>query len=219
VSRSARAACPLFGVDHRRRIEHLGDDGTLSWGDATALTGSGVDTASGLPISPETEAVRFLTAYEELVRRTPPLEKPELRQLVAAHVRDLMALAHGTVSHVNEIAQRRSLRAARLDAIKADILAHLGARALSLEAVAKRQGISPIYVRKLFESEDTSFTQFVLGERLARAHRLLRDPRLTESTIAALALDAGFGDLPYFNRAFRRRYGVTPSDVRPTGQT
>jgi AraC-like DNA-binding protein len=27
-------------------------------------------------------------------------------------------------------------------------------------------------------------------------------------------MDAGFGDLSYFNRAFRRRYRAAPSDVR-----
>jgi AraC-like DNA-binding protein len=26
--------------------------------------------------------------------------------------------------------------------------------------------------------------------------------------------ECGFGDLSYFNRAFRRRYGATPTDVR-----
>jgi len=29
-----------------------------------------------------------------------------------------------------------------------------------------------------------------------------------------VAFDAGFGDLSYFNRVFRRRFGATPSDVR-----
>jgi methylphosphotriester-DNA--protein-cysteine methyltransferase len=29
-----------------------------------------------------------------------------------------------------------------------------------------------------------------------------------------IKLDIGFGDLSYFNRAFRRRYGASPSDVR-----
>jgi AraC-like DNA-binding protein len=106
------------------------------------------------------------------------------------------------------------LREVRLHAIKADILAHLGARDLSLDGVARRQGISPIYVRKLFEEEDTSFTRFVLGQRLARARRLLSDPDLAGHTIATLALEAGFGDLSYFNRAFRRRFGCTPSQVR-----
>ena len=40
------------------------------------------------------------------------------------------------------------------------------------------------------------------------------DPRLGTQPIGAIALDVGFGDLSYFNRTFRRRFGQTPSDVR-----
>jgi AraC-like DNA-binding protein len=29
-----------------------------------------------------------------------------------------------------------------------------------------------------------------------------------------MASECGFGDLSYFNRAFRRRFGATPTDVR-----
>jgi len=56
----------------------------------------------------------------------------------------------------------------------------------------------------------------VLGQRLARAHRLLTDPRRTERTLTAIAFEVGFSDLSYFNRAFRRRFGATPSDARAT---
>jgi AraC-like DNA-binding protein len=171
-----------------------------------------------LPIPPDAETLRLLAGYADLVRQMPTLKNSELRQLVE-HVRELMAFALGAASDGRaQSTQGGGMRAARLDAIKADVLIHLGARDLSLDAVAKRQGISPVYVRKLLESEDTSFTQLVLGERLARAHRLLRDPRLINRTIAALAMEAGFGDLSYFNRAFRRRYRATPSDVRAGAQ-
>ena len=64
------------------------------------------------------------------------------------------------------------------------------------------------------EHEGTSFTDYVLAQRLACAHRLLTDPRHATEKISAIALDAGFGDLSYFNRMFRRRYGETPSGVR-----
>jgi AraC-like DNA-binding protein len=37
-------------------------------------------------------------------------------------------------------------------------------------------------------------------------------------SITAIAFDAGFGDLSYFNRTFRRRYGATPSDIRNGGK-
>jgi AraC-like DNA-binding protein len=50
--------------------------------------------------------------------------------------------------------------------------------------------------------------------RLARAHRLLTDPRYRDRNISAVGYEAGFGDLSYFNRTFRHRYGMTPSDVR-----
>jgi AraC-like DNA-binding protein len=70
------------------------------------------------------------------------------------------------------------------------------------------------YVRKLFESEGSSFSECVLGERLIRAHRMLTDPRFADRSIASAAFDAGFGDVSYFNRSFRRRFGATPSEIR-----
>jgi len=66
----------------------------------------------------------------------------------------------------------------------------------------------------LFESEGTTFTEYVLAQRLAHAHRMLTDPRRAVDKISTIASDAGFNDLSYFNRTFRRRFGATPSDVR-----
>jgi AraC-like DNA-binding protein len=43
---------------------------------------------------------------------------------------------------------------------------------------------------------------------------MLSDPLQTNHRISAIAYAAGFSDLSYFNRAFRRSYGATPSDVR-----
>jgi AraC-like DNA-binding protein len=33
-------------------------------------------------------------------------------------------------------------------------------------------------------------------------------------TIGSVAFDVGFGDLSYFNRTFRRRYGAAPTEIR-----
>ena len=43
---------------------------------------------------------------------------------------------------------------------------------------------------------------------------MLRDPRYAHLTIAQLAHACGFNDISYFNRAFRRQFGATPTDVR-----
>jgi len=47
---------------------------------------------------------------------------------------------------------------------------------------------------------------------------MLSDPRFLNLTITWIAFDVGFGNLSYFNRLFRRRYGATPSDVRANGR-
>ena len=78
--------------------------------------------------------------------------------------------------------------------------------------------MTPRYVHKLFEGEGLTFSAFVLGRRLSCAHRMLSDPRLGDRTIGSVAFDVGFGDLSYFNRAFRRRYDATPSEVRQSAE-
>jgi AraC-like DNA-binding protein len=44
-------------------------------------------------------------------------------------------------------------------------------------------------------------------------------PARDRMAIWVVTMDAGFGDLSYFNRAFRRRYGASPSDVRATARS
>ena len=70
------------------------------------------------------------------------------------------------------------------------------------------------YLHKLFESEGITYSEFVLGQRLARAHCLLTNPLHSRRAISTIAFELGFNDLSYFNRTFRRRYNATPSEIR-----
>jgi AraC-like DNA-binding protein len=164
-------------------------------------------------IPSDMEAVRLLTGYLHLFLKDLPIEAPSLRRLAVDHFHDLVAMAVGATHDTIETAKGRGLRAARMRAIKADIAQNLECD-VTAEALAARHRVSPRYVRKLFEDEDTSLSQFVLGQRLVRVHRMLGDPRYADLTIASIAFEAGFGDLSTFNREFRRHFGVTPSDVR-----
>ena len=110
--------------------------------------------------------------------------------------------------------QNGALRAARLSAIKADILDNLRQPTLSIHAVAHRHGISARYIRQLFAADGASFADFVLERRLAAVHLMLSDARFADRTISAIAFEVGFGDVSEFSRVFRSRYGETPSDVR-----
>jgi AraC-like DNA-binding protein len=173
-----------------------------------------IDDAILRAIPRGTGALSLLSKYAGALMVDPAPEMPQTRQLVVAHLCDLIAVTLGATGEAVAIANRRGIRAARLRAIKSDIEAHLTDPQLSPSAVAKRQRISDSYIRKLFEYEDTSFTDFVLMRRLAKARRLLVDPRSPNRNIASIAFASGFADLSYFNRTFKRLYGATPSDVR-----
>jgi AraC-like DNA-binding protein len=154
--------------------------------------------------------LRYLDVFED----DRVVGTPEARLTVATHIHDLCALCIGASRDAAEVARNRGVRAARLHAVKADIARLLDDATLSAATLATRQGVTPRYIHKLFESEGTTVSKFVLGQRLVRVHRMLNDVRYAGLTIGTLAYRAGFGDLSTFNREFRRRFGVTPSDVR-----
>jgi AraC-like DNA-binding protein len=162
----------------------------------------------------QTPALRLLTGYLSALGAHPAPASPELADAVVGHLLELVALSLRPLRGDLPPAAGRAVRAARLAALKTDIARHLADPALSVAAVATRHGISVRYVHKLFEDDGRTYSQVVLGARLDHALRELRDPRCAERTVSAIAGAAGFGDLSYFNRTFRRRYGMTPSEAR-----
>src|SRR5436189_76746 len=71
--------------------------------------------------------------------------------------------------------------------------------------------------QRLLEEDGTTFSEFLLTQRLSQAHRRLCEPDCGEIPISTIAYDCGFGDLSYFNRRFRRAYGLTPREARGEG--
>jgi AraC-like DNA-binding protein len=163
-----------------------------------------------------TATLSLLTSYVRALLASEAPGTPALDRLVVDHVLDLVALALAPGADTIPLACRQGVRAARLEAIKADVEANLGDPALTIAAVAGRQGVTPRYVHRLFETEGVTYGRFVLHRRLDRVQRLLGDPSHAGRTVASLAYDSGFADLSSFNRAFRRRFGATPSEVRAT---
>jgi AraC-like DNA-binding protein len=173
-----------------------------------------IDDAVLRPIPRGTGMLNLLRGYADALFDDPVLNTPDVRQLLVTQLCDLVAVTVGATRDAAAAAEGRGIRAARLRAIKADIEANLALGDVSAASVARRQNVSDSYIRKLFEGEQTSFSEFVLRRRLLRVHRLLMDPRRVNQTIASLAFEVGFGDLSYFNRAFKRFYGATPSEIR-----
>lgn len=176
---------------------------------ALAPLAKGKRAGPGYRISGNTPSLRLLRAYLESLPAS--VTDPTLHGLIKTHVYDLIALTIGTSREGAEIAAERGARAARLVAIKAALG---GNRDLSIHEIAKKQAVSPRYVQKLFEETGTTFTEFVLALRLEAARTMLSSPRYRDWKITAIAQEAGFGDLSYFNRCYKAHYGQTPSDAR-----
>jgi AraC-like DNA-binding protein len=160
------------------------------------------------------EPLAMLRRYVDGLLESFALEWPGTLNLAVAHVHEIVSHILGLAHHGAEAAKARGSGAARLRAIKADIVENAASRELTIATLAARHRVTPRYVRKLFEGEGVTFSEFVLGERLARVCRRLADPRHAADTISATAFACGFGDLSYFNRVFRRHYGATPTAVR-----
>jgi AraC-like DNA-binding protein len=136
------------------------------------------------------------------------------QRLSAQHMVDLVGLLLGTDAEHASLARGRGQAAARLELMRADVMAALGRNDLCLSEVATRSGLSPRQAQRLFEQAGTTFTEFVLEQRLLLARKLLGDPRARARKISDIAHSSGFSDLSYFNRAFRKRFGATPSELR-----
>jgi AraC-like DNA-binding protein len=131
-------------------------------------------------------------------------------RLAVRHLHDLAALAlEPSGRHLPEPS---GIGGARLALVKQEMVRNLTDPELDIAAVARRQCVTPRYIQRLFEREGATFGKFLRDARLelARAGLETGDAR----SIATLAFDCGFGDLSHFNKAFRRRFGMTPSDVR-----
>jgi AraC-like DNA-binding protein len=80
-----------------------------------------------------------------------------------------------------------------------------------LEAVADRLHLSPSAVRSRLRVHGTSYSALVDRMRRDYAKRALRQSQLS---IAEIGHNLGFAHPPAFHRAFRRWFGVTPSELR-----
>jgi AraC-like DNA-binding protein len=87
---------------------------------------------------------------------------------------------------------------------------------LSIASLSQKLDIPEHRLRRLINRQlgHRNFSTFVNGYRLAEAETALADPAQAEVPILTIALDAGFGSIGPFNRAFKAHAGRTPTEYR-----
>jgi AraC-like DNA-binding protein len=130
---------------------------------------------------------------------------------IATHLLDLAALGLGADGDQALAAQRGGLRAVRLKAVLLILERRFAEPDFSAQKLAAAAGLSERYVNELLFEAGASFTTRLNELRLRKAAELLS---MTEKRISEIAFACGFNDLSYFNRSFRRRFGLTPTTAR-----
>lgn len=120
------------------------------------------------------------------------------------------------LSHADEDSQEdpTSVQLGHLRRVCRAVESRLSDPELSIDDVARTEGLSTSYVQKLFKVGTTTFGEYLRGRRLERCRLDLVNTTLSHFTISELCFRWGFGDVANFSRAFTARFGVSPKAYR-----
>jgi len=108
------------------------------------------------------------------------------------------------------VTQREALR----ERIKQHVSQRLGDPDLSVQAIALALNCSRRHLYNAFDDEPEGVAGYLVAQRLAAARRDLHDPACARRSITEIAYERGFSSPAHFSRAFRARFGATPSAWR-----
>jgi transcriptional regulator GlxA family with amidase domain len=107
-----------------------------------------------------------------------------------------------------------SVRAEQLAAVRHYVDLHLSDRALTPAGAAAALGISPRQIHRLFESSGSTFTRYVLRQRLLRCRDTIAGATGTGRSVIDIAFGWGFNSMATFYRAFTSEFGGPPTEMR-----
>ena len=147
----------------------------------------------------------WLTIWENL---------PNLSQTDApAIAQGFIGLLNGVLSTKLDMATRAQVELSTIDAMKGYLQANLHRISVGVESLCEVFHCSRATVYRLFKAEGGVQT-YVREQRLNRCYQdLQKSPPSSRKTISEIASKWGFSDAAAFSRLFRKRYGMSPSDV------
>lgn len=158
---------------------------------------------------------RLLRTHMLELQKQAPRLTTEQGGLIVSPTMNLVAATLNGNPHENEGGEQ-AIRMAIVTTLKRYIEENIEDPALSPESVAEIFGVSRSRLYKLFQYYD-GVASYIRDRRLAHALTLLTVPAQQQRKIIDIALSVGFSGESSFIRAFRRRYGFTPSEARQAG--
>ena len=168
-----------------------------------------MDAVRDVPL--DTPGGRLLAEYLLLLERNiPALQKEEAQGLKAAVRAMVAACVRPTADRLAEAAV--PIRASRLELVRRAVERRLRVSTLDTSMLCAEVGMSRSQLYRLLEGEG-GVARYIQHRRLAAAYSELDDATNPRS-ISEIAFELCFSDASSFSRAFRREFGLSPSDVQ-----
>lgn len=135
------------------------------------------------------------------------------RALMGEQVLDVLSMALECASSAQPVTGS-SVQPARLRQIANYIDANAANPLLNPERIAKANQISVRALHYLFKSTGQSVSEYIWERRLARAREELELSGAAKRSVTEIALGAGFNSMSHFSSLFRRKFGMSPSELR-----
>lgn len=85
-------------------------------------------------------------------------------------------------------------------------------RQITLDEISRHVGMNKsAFCTFMRNNTDSSFSEYLNDIRLEKARTMLFN---TDHSISGIAVDCGFQNVTYFNRLFKKRFNLTPKEIR-----
>jgi AraC-like DNA-binding protein len=166
-----------------------------------AARGTALDTPQGKLLAD------YMLLLERNLRSLPAESAPPLKGAIAAMVGACLAPSGGRVAGA-----RPQIRLTLMERVRQSVRRQLRSPSLGPDKLCREAAMSRSQLYRLLEGEGGA-AHYIQHQRLSESFAILCDTS-NNLSIGAVAESLCFADASNFSRAFRREFGMSPSDVR-----